>query len=401
MSGNLFLYQPGGTPGVNVFNDWQLLMDAMVQVGGRKILEFDDSIKPCKIPPGLGKWPMKDVMWAGFGPRRGVPRTTVEILSGAQFKDLRMIGGQITIVNSAMEPAPSPVSDFVDGVNHVQIGMRDDCGNTQFVNPGDVPMFDLGGNSAIFFVQNCLFGMPIPGNVPNNPGLPVTSLPPEVLAREEVGGIRVPDNNPVFESPNPGILSKPLIRQSAGSTLTLNLLGQNQTGPNLVSIAPGTPGAPVATVLFAALSSAAQVAYDQTSISGNGGTIQFGPQGRIQRNVLRTKAPIPINKINKPNVLILCDCSAGGFTQGLPAIASGFTIANTQIPLYSGGQEVVIAEVAGGTGLQVSPGTNTTTNKNDTIDGHPGPVTIGPHGSRTLISDGASNWITISRVVEQ
>lgn len=152
---------------------------------------------------------MKDVMWAGFGPRPGVPRTTVEILSGAQFKDLRMIGGQITIVNSAMEPSPSPVSDFVDGENHVQIGMRDDCGNTQFVNPGDVPMFDLGSNSAIFFVQNCLFGMPIPGNAPNKPGRPVTSSPPKVLAREDVGGIRAPDNNPVFEAPNPGILSKP------------------------------------------------------------------------------------------------------------------------------------------------------------------------------------------------
>jgi hypothetical protein len=209
MNRNLFVFRPQGSSGENVFNDWQLLMDAMVQVDGRKILEFDDSIAPCKIPAGLGKWPMKDVMWAGFGPRPGVPRTTVEILSGAQFKDLRMIGGQITIVNSAMEPSPSPVSDFVDGENHVQIGMRDDCGNTQFVNPGDVPMFDLGSNSAIFFVQNCLFGMPIPGNAPNKPGRPVTSSPPKVLAREDVGGIRAPDNNPVFEAPNPGILSKP------------------------------------------------------------------------------------------------------------------------------------------------------------------------------------------------
>jgi hypothetical protein len=55
---------------------------------------------------------MKDVMWAGFGPRQGVPRTTVAILSGAEFTDLRMIGGQITIVNEAKNSAPSPVSDF-------------------------------------------------------------------------------------------------------------------------------------------------------------------------------------------------------------------------------------------------------------------------------------------------
>jgi hypothetical protein len=126
----------------------------------RKILEFDDSLAPCEIPAGT--WPMKDVMWAGFGPRPGVPRTIVNILSGAEFTDLRMIGGQITIVNHATGNAHSPVSDFGSG-DHVQIGMRDDCGNTQIVNQGNVPMFDLKDKSAYFFVQNCLFGMSIAG----------------------------------------------------------------------------------------------------------------------------------------------------------------------------------------------------------------------------------------------
>lgn len=70
----------------------------MSGVEGRKILEFDDSVvTPCQIP--AGNWPMKDVMWAGFGPRQGQPRTNVAILSGAEFTDLRKIGGQITIVN--------------------------------------------------------------------------------------------------------------------------------------------------------------------------------------------------------------------------------------------------------------------------------------------------------------
>lgn len=48
---------------------------------------------------------MKDVMWAGFGPRRGRSPTNVEILSGAEFTDLRMIGGQIRIVNQATSSA--------------------------------------------------------------------------------------------------------------------------------------------------------------------------------------------------------------------------------------------------------------------------------------------------------
>jgi len=376
MNGNLFLYRPGGLPGVNVFRDWTSLMTAMLAQEGRKILEFDDSFGACQIPPGI--WDMWDVMWAGFGPRPGVPRTVVQIQSGAQFLNLRMIGGQITIVNNAMAPAPSPVSDFTDGENHVQIGMRDDCGNTQIVNPGNVPMFDLGHFSAFFFLQNCLFGIPIP---------PAPEKPPAIMERRVTGGI-LTSLYPSLEVLSPGIPSYRLIKQRKGSHLTLNLLGQNQTGPNLVLSENG------ASVLFGALSSAAQVAYDQSSASNSGGTIQFGPQGRIQRNVLPlppappTKMSLPIDK---PNVLIRCDGTAG-FTQGLPAIADGFTVGNTQIPLYSGGQEVVIAEVMGGTGLRVSPSAN------DKIDGNTIPVAIGAHGSRTLISDGASNWITISRV---
>jgi hypothetical protein len=298
------------------------------------------------------------------------------------FANLRMIGGQITIVNN-VTTLPSPVSDFIaNGANHVQIGMRDDCGNSQIVNPGTVPMFDLGANSAIFFVQNCLFGMPIPPTV--------------IQLQEKKSGQEV-----VRELVIPGIQSNPLIHQSAGSILTLNLLGQNQTGPNVVSSDPGVPGVSAApVVLFGALSSAAQVAYDQSKSGlfapdpSSVGTTQFGPQGRIQRDVLPLHPDPPITAslpFNKPNVLILCD-GRTVFTQKLPKIAGGFTVGGTQIPLYSGGQEVVIAEVMGGTGLTVSPATG------DKIDGQPGPVTIAKNGSRTLISDGVSNWITISRV---
>ena len=113
MNGNVFVFRPGAPSPLasNVFNHWHLLMSAMSGVEGRKILEFDDSVvTPCEIPAGT--WPMKDVMWAGFGPRPGRPRTTVHILSGAVFTNLRMIGGQITIVNKVMAPAPSAISDF-------------------------------------------------------------------------------------------------------------------------------------------------------------------------------------------------------------------------------------------------------------------------------------------------
>jgi len=348
MNGNVFVFRPGGVPHENVFNNWQLLISAMSGVDGRKMLEFDDSLVApaahCEIPDG--KWPMKDVMWAGFGPRPGFPRTTVVILSGAEFTDLRMIGGQITIVNKVMNSAPSPVSDFGDPPDHVQIGLRDDCGNTQIVNQGEVALFNLGIKPALFFVQNCLFGMP-------------TS-------------------------------TFPLIRHKGEkSVLTLNLLGQNQTGPNVVLSEAG------ASVLFGALSSAAQVALDQKKISDNGGTFDFGPQGRIQRRVIPRPPALPATvsqAFDKPNVLIRCNGTPPGFTQDLPAIAGGFMIGTTTVSLYSGGQEVVVAEVVGGSKLKVRP------HPGDTIDGDMHPVHIGKHGSRTFVSDGVSNWITISKV---
>src|SRR5262245_21393670 len=111
---NLVVFRPGAAapPGQNVYDSWQSLLNAMSQMQGRKVLEFDDSIvspNAAQIPPG--NWPMKDVVWAGFGPRKdGARRTKVEILDGATFSDLRMIGGQITVVNKAT--SISPVSDF-------------------------------------------------------------------------------------------------------------------------------------------------------------------------------------------------------------------------------------------------------------------------------------------------
>ena len=350
---NVFVFRPGAVQGGNVFTDWQALMTAMSGVEGRKMLEFDDSLLApadhgCEIPPGT--WPMTDVMWAGFGPRPGAPRTRVDILSGARFTNLRMIGGQITVVGKVREAEGGvpPVSDFTEP-DQVHIGFRDDCGGPHIANQGDVPIFDIDNQGIFFFIQNALFGVS---------SLQVDSTTPLIRFRGDQ------------------------------KRLTLNLLGLNQTGPRLVE----TTG--TATVLFGAVSSAAQVAFDQTSVSGS--NYRFGPQGRIQRLVIpRPPQPpaIATQTLNTPNVLLRCDGGAA-FTQELPSISNGFTIAGNpnNAKLYTGGQEVVIAEVAGGTRLRVCPAVG------DTIDGYTGAVRIGPHGSRTFASDGLSNWITISEV---
>ena len=356
----VFVFRPGGVQQDNVFTNWETLVDAMVTVEGRKILEFDDSVEsPCVIPAvpeGRDAWQMKDVSWAGFGPRPGRPRPLVHIREGARFLDFRMIGGQITIVNLAT--TTSPISDFKNG-DHVQIGLRDDAGNTELINQGAAPLFHVEANSAFFFIQNCLFG--------------VSS-------------------------------AHPLIRYviPAGATplrpLALNLLGQNQTGNNVVESSDGAP------VLFGALSPAAQVGADQSRITDSGGVQRFLPVGRIQRQVLPLPPAPPAKEslspnvgtqsFTLPNVVLRCDGRPPGFVQLLPEIVGGFTMgAAGAVAVYSGGQEVIVAELEGGPRLSVSPAAG------DKIDGVPGAeIRIAPHGSRTFLSDGLDNWITISVV---
>lgn len=336
-----FVFRPGGTTGENVYADWADLVAAMSSVEGRKMLEFDDSMvsasgKACEI--GKGVWEMKDVAWTGYAPRsiQGAYRAVVEIKEGAEFKNLRMIGGQITVKNLATTTAP--ISDF-HGDNHVHIGLRDDGGNSQFQNLGTVPLFSLGANPVKFFIQNCLFGIGSTG---------------------------------------------PMIDHTGG-VLQLTLLGQNRMGENLVKSAPG------ASVSFQLLSNAASIGAKQTSITGAGGKYSFGPLGRIQRQIVPMPPSVATasQSIDTPNALIRCDGTVG-FTQVLMKVVGGFT--NMGLAMYSGGQELVVAEVVGGTHLKVAPAAG------DTIDGNVDPVPIAAHGSRTFVSDGVSNWITTSVV---
>ncbi|MEA3000430.1 MAG: hypothetical protein QOK17_2263 [Sphingomonadales bacterium] len=346
-----FVFRPGGVACGNVYTDWAVLVGELNSVDGRKMLEFDDSLEsPCRVPAGT--WKMSDVVWAGYGPRPGATRSVVAIENGAILQELRMIGGQITIDNQAN--TVSPISDFVDGAagaNHVQIGMRDDCGNTQIFNSGDAPLFDLGSStpaarSVFFFVQNTLLG------IRTDPG--VNPPPP-----------------------------KPLITHNNVRCI-INFIGQNQTGNNLLK--------PPATAIFGALSSATQIGTSNIAVDHN----TFGPVTRIQRKVVPQPPAAPattraqIEPISLPNVLLRCN-GQGAFVVPLPNIKTGFSFAmQDRTPLYTGGQEIVVAEVVGGHKLSVRAAAG------NTIDGSAAPVSIRAHESRIFASDGESNWITIA-----
>ena len=243
----VFVFRPGGVQQDNVFTNWETLVDAMLTVEGRKILEFDDSVQPqCVIPPvpiGRDAWQMKDVSWAGFGPRPGKFRPVVHILEGAKFSDFRMIGGQITIENHAT--TTSPISDFKNG-DHVQIGLRDDAGNTELINEGAAPLFTCRSQLGFF-------------------------LPPELL---------------VWRQPTS---THPLIRYviPAGPPplrpLVLNLLGQNQTGKT------SSRRATARRSCLARSAPRRRSAPTRVRITDSGGIFRFLPVGRIQRQVL----PLP------------------------------------------------------------------------------------------------------------
>jgi hypothetical protein len=380
-----FVFRPGGIQKDNVYTDFVKLVDDMRKVDGRKILEFDDSLtialpeRGCSItaaPPNKypgDAYPMDDVVWAGFAPNENGPRAIVRIKEGAKFANLRMIGGQITVDNQAV--STSPISDFRDGPtnagkNHVQIGLRDDCGNPQLFNSGDAPMFDLGdagsqGRTVMFFAQNALLGIR--------------------LAAAQ------------------GVDPKPLIRQGANVDLTINFIGQNQTGNGLIE-STGTRRA-----RLGALSSATQIGAKNINEDGH----QFAPVTRIQRKVqphppnppatshLQPTNPTPpageLGQIGLPNLLLRCDgrgTDGSGFTVNLPKIAGGFFFSmQDRTALYTGGQEIIVAEISGGDNLRVQAFQGLP--EPDTIDGSTAAVMLEGKQARTFASDGLNNWITI------
>jgi hypothetical protein len=328
--------------------------------GGRRILEFDDTNQTCVIPADDSTYDMRDVSWAGLGPLTGRPRSKVEIADGAQFKNLRMIGGQITIINKAT--TISPISDFGTPSNsnsQVQIGMRDDCGSTHIVNQGTRPLFEVGSNRVFFFLQNCLFGVTILGDVSTSPLIHVNG---------------------------------------ANNQLTLNLFGQTNLGENVVH-AEGN-----AQVLIGAFGLGAQIAARQEAITNpdnvpsGSGVLRINAPGRIQRQIFPPLTQPAVSEsgsagnLGLPNALIRCDGRKSTVLILPRIVGNDFTVVPGNGALYTGGQELTFAEVMGGSRLSVKPASG------DTIDGRKVLVRIGRRGSRTFVSDGESNWITTAVV---
>ena len=105
-----FVFQPGGAPGANVFDNWTALTAVLGTVQGPKLVQFDDTFSsPCVIPPGA--YDMTNVTWTGNGASNVA--TAVDVKDGVTFKLLREITGGVYVTYSGAG-SPAPIEDITD-----------------------------------------------------------------------------------------------------------------------------------------------------------------------------------------------------------------------------------------------------------------------------------------------
>jgi len=129
-----FVYQPGGTPHDNVFDDWTLLDVAMSAISGPKLLQFDDQFAALSIPAGT--WDQTSTVWEGRGRGPGLFATVpvVSMDDGVELIGLREVHGlYLQSANSGV----APISDMTDG----DVFILDD--NTIIGGDGGSPIIDL------------------------------------------------------------------------------------------------------------------------------------------------------------------------------------------------------------------------------------------------------------------
>lgn len=105
-----FVFQPGGTPSANVFDDWATLVGAMSAVDGPKLLQFDDQFLSIVIPSGT--WDMTDTVWEGIDKNFDSSSGSTLVLfdDGAVVEKLRTVRG--LRLDVAVSPA---ILDLDDG----------------------------------------------------------------------------------------------------------------------------------------------------------------------------------------------------------------------------------------------------------------------------------------------
>jgi hypothetical protein len=130
---NVFVFQPDGDPGGNVYDDWGTLVDACNEIQGRRYIEFDNQFASIEIPDGT--WDMFDVVWIGTPQGFMASTSIVDVeLGNVELPGLREIH-RVRLINGAGD---APIDDFDEG----DVFIMD---NATLLNNDEGPLLDFSG----------------------------------------------------------------------------------------------------------------------------------------------------------------------------------------------------------------------------------------------------------------
>jgi len=361
LTGNNFVFRPGGVAGGNVYTDWAALVADLPTVQGMKTIQIDSSLAAATVPEGA--WDVTEAELTGYFPGAAPSSAfpTLTIADGASFTNLRKIGGDLNVINANTTAAPVVIAPAAGGFAAIfELGAGSTGDYPSIINTGGAPFFDLtgllAGQTFLLRLQGAVTGSAPAIQLGASPGnFGVTIYDAARIHAGMVAGTNPASELRIFQFGSGGQVN----RQTAfagsityGQPGTASIIGQTAwprtwMAPASLDQAPPIPS----TVTF-------------TTATGLG-----------------------------MNASLRFDTTAGDIAQVLPVIRGAVAIgvsASTPGALDATGLFVILKNEIGANDVVVSPAGA------DTIDGGVGPVTIPPGGSRILQSDGVSNWIIIA-----
>ena len=358
--GFLFVFQPGGVAGGNVFTDWPTLVAALAAQPGEKILQFDDRIvTPCVVPPGT--WDMTEVEWFGDPLPASV---AVSVSDGASLPNLRKMGGFITVTNHNNTTAPVVIPNTV-ATTIFNLGRGLICGDfCQIVQAGSAPFFDcsalLANDQFLLRVNAQVSGTSPFIQFGNSPGKLALALYESRIWAGMIAGTNAAAIMNVAQEWGASTLT----RQDAWAGTI------NRGSPNaLYSASAGLGGTPfVRTLPFPApvnqvAAAPSTAALTQATGLGMNSTLRLDATAGI------ISQPLPLIRATSPAI-------------GATTVVAGV--------LDSTGMIIIVREFSGVNGVSLTPAAG------NTIEGGAGPLVVPAGGSRILQSDGIADWRVIA-----
>lgn len=139
----VFVFQPGGVAGANVYTDWPSLMAAVGAVAGVKTVEIDATIAAAQVPAGT--WNVDGVEFRNRQ-TANAGTTLLTFLQGAvfAFEELR-INGLLQFVNTSTNPVVVSTTGVV---------IRCQFSGSIVCNAGAAPFFQVSGGTNVLFLTN-------------------------------------------------------------------------------------------------------------------------------------------------------------------------------------------------------------------------------------------------------